>query len=119
MQSDIYNLYPAIWALNAFRSNYQFAEISGEKREWWTCNFEIENKKVEPNDKMKWDIARVYRYMAITYPNRFSISDKNKQLFTVWEKIDPISKEECLRYHTLKKIQKNVNIILEDTCKNI
>jgi len=46
------------------------------------------------------------------------ISDKTKKLFEIWEKIDPISKEECSRYKAIKKVQKNINIVLEDKCMN-
>ena len=118
MQADMYNLYPAIWALNALRSNYQVAEIQWEERLHWTCDFEVNDRKMEPPTNMKWDIARVYRYMNTTYPWHSMISDKTKKLFEIWEKIDPISKEECSRYKAIKKVQKNINIVLEDKCMN-
>lgn len=127
MQADMYNLFPAIWWLNGLRSNYQMSEIPWEKRIFWKCDFEIQssyinNNKVtvvEPPENMKWDIARVYEYMAITYPQHFSISNKMKNLFNVWKKIDPISKNECDRYHIIKKIQKNTDIILEKPCSTL
>jgi len=118
MEADMYNLYPAIGALNALRSNYQVAEVLWEKREFWKCDFEIADQKMEPPTNMKWDIARVYRYMDTTYPWHWIVSDKNKKLFEVWEKIDPISNEECNRYKSIKNIQKNINIVLEEKCMN-
>ena len=117
IQADMYNLYPAVWALNALRSNYNIAEIQGEKREFWKCDFEIDNRKMEPPTNMKGDIARVYMYMDKTYPGKWILSNKNKKLVEVWNKIDPISEEECKRYHAIKKYQKNINIILEEPCK--
>jgi len=127
MQADMYNLYPAIWALNALRQNYQMIEIPWEKRDFGKCDFEIEHynvnwqkfSRVEPPKNMKWDIARVYEYMAKTYPTHLRLSEKLKKIFEVWKKIDPISKEECKRYEAIKRIQWNINIVLEESCNNI
>ena len=117
MEADMYNLYPAVGALNALRSNYQIAEISWEKRLFWTCDMEIDSRKMEPPENMKWDIARIYLYMDATYPWRGIISNKNKKLITSWSKKDPVSEEECNRYNAILKIQKNRNIILEKSCE--
>jgi len=122
MEADIYNLFPADGALNAYRSNYQIAEIPWEKRKFWQCDFEIENRKVEPPQDKKGDIARVYMYMQLVYGKNKGlkiISEKNKKLIEVWNKIDPISKEECEVYYIKKKYEKNINPILEVPCKNI
>jgi len=117
MEADMYNLVPAIGSLNALRSNYQIAEIEWEKREFGKCDFEINNSKVEPSTNKKWDIARIYLYMDLTYPWRWIIWNKNSKLIAAWNNLDPISKEECKRYESIKKIQKNKNIILDKTCK--
>ena len=119
MQADMYNLTPAIWALNALRSNYNIAEIPWEKRVFGSCNMEIENRKMEPRDEIKWDIARIYLYMDVTYPNRGIISNKNKKLIDAWNKMDPVDKAECNRYRAIKKIQWNENVILKEACKNL
>lgn len=116
MQSDMYNLIPSIWALNALRSNYQIAEIEWEERLFWQCDFEINNRKVEPPTNMKWDIARIFLYMDITYPWHDIISDKNEKLIEAWNKLDPISTEECNRYKKIKNVQWNENIILKESC---
>lgn len=83
MEADLYNLAPADWALNAYRSNYNIAEIPWEKRKFWSCDFEIENRKMEPPENKKWDIARTYIYMQLVYWKKNwlkIISDKNKKL---------------------------------------
>ena len=49
MESDMYNLVPAVGEINGLRSNYSFAIIHGEKREFGTCDMEIENGKAEPS----------------------------------------------------------------------
>ena len=63
MEADLYNLYPAIGEVNGLRSNYSMAMIPREKREFGTCDVEIEDKKVEPRPDIRVDIARTYMYM--------------------------------------------------------
>jgi deoxyribonuclease-1 len=48
MESELYNLVPAVGEINGLRSNYSFAMIIGEKREFSTRDEEIENRKAEP-----------------------------------------------------------------------
>jgi deoxyribonuclease-1 len=121
MESDLYNLIPAIWSINAQRSNYQVSEIQWEKYVFWKCDVEIdtENNTFEPPQNLKWDIARIYKYMDTTYSGRWIIGEQTKRIFEVWEKIDPISVEECNRYKAILKYQKNKNIVLHETCSKL
>lgn len=45
MQADMFNLYPAIGAVNALRSNYNFTMLPGEASDFGSCEMKIENKK--------------------------------------------------------------------------
>jgi len=124
MEADLYNLAPSDWALNAYRSNYQIAEISWEKKKFGKCDFEIDfkNRKMEPPQNRKWDIARTYMYMQLIYWKKKGlkiISNKNKKLIEIWNKEDQIDKYECTIYYKKKEIQKNINPILNNTCKKI
>jgi len=91
MQADLYNLVPANGQVNALRSNYSYAMIPGEPRQFGDCDMEIENKKAEPRPEIRGDIARIYFYMNDAYPGRGIISKKNRKLFKAWNKADPIS----------------------------
>ena len=44
----MYNLVPAVGEINGLRSNYNFGIIPGEKREFGSCDMEIEGQKAEP-----------------------------------------------------------------------
>lgn len=48
MQSDLYNLYPAIGAVNAMRSNYNFTMLPGDKSDFGSCEMKISHRKAEP-----------------------------------------------------------------------
>ena len=49
MQADMYNLYPSVGAVNAIRSNYNFAELP-EDVDFIidACNFKVLGHQVEP-----------------------------------------------------------------------
>lgn len=42
MQADMFNLYPAIGAVNALRSNYNFTMLPGEASDFGSCEMKIE-----------------------------------------------------------------------------
>ena len=108
MEADLHNLVPALPELNRRRKNYTLTEIAGEKREWGKCDFEIENRKAEPRDEVKGDVARALFYMQDRYGIKV-ISNKQKKLYEAWDKLDPVDDEER-RINCLKaKYQGNAN----------
>ena len=115
--SDIYNLYPAIWSINAQRSNFIFWEIPWEEREFWKCNIEIAWDVAEPRPEIMWDIARIHEYMQWTYRDYQVITPINRETLKLWDTIDPVSEEECERYRIIEKIQQNINFVLEERCE--
>ena len=111
MQADMYNLQPAVGELNADRSNYHYGIIPGEPREYGNCDFEVQGKIAEPKEDIRGDIARTYFYMEHTYGVR--ISDKQRKLFQVWDKQNPVSEWEKIRAARIEKIQGNKNIFIK------
>ncbi len=117
MQSDMYNLVPAIGEINGLRSNYRFGVIAGESREFGACDMEIAGKIAEPPERIRGDIARTYKYMNQAYPKQGIISKANKKLFNAWDKGDPVDAWECERCRRIEAIQGNENPILKKACK--
>ena len=109
MEADMHNLQPAIGELNSDRSNYKFSIIPGEAREYGDVDFEVDFKArlVEPRPSIRGDIARTYFYMEKTYGVR--ISSRQKKLFDVWNKEDPVDDWEKYRNKRIKSIQGNSN----------
>ncbi len=66
MQSDMYNLFPAIGAVNAMRSNYNFVARVDSESEFGSCDMKIDNRKAEPPIESRGRIARAYLYMDAT-----------------------------------------------------
>jgi deoxyribonuclease-1 len=117
MQADMHNLVPAIGEVNGLRSNYSYAMIDGEDREFGSCDMEIDSRKAEPPPEVRGDIARTYFYMDAAYPNRGIISKKNRKLFAAWDKGDPVDAWECERQERIEVIQGNANGFVKSRCE--
>jgi deoxyribonuclease I len=89
MESDLYNFVPVIAELTGNRGDYSMTIISGEAREYGSCDIEINGEELEPDEDIRGDIARTYFYMDWAYPGLEIVSKKI---------------EECLKNGT-KQIQ--------------
>ncbi len=116
MQSDMYNLYPAIGSVNAARSNYNFTQFQEDtKSSFGTCLMKIQDKKAEPPARARGPIARTYLYFETTYP-RYKMSDSQRKLMQAWNKIYPVTEWECVRACRIEHLQKNENTIVKEQC---
>ncbi|MBU3070944.1 endonuclease [Aestuariicella sp. G3-2] len=117
MQADMYNLFPAIGAVNALRSNYTFTLLPHASASFGSCAMKIENRKAEPPESARGRIARTYLYMDATY-SHFSMSRKTRQLMEAWDRMYPVAQWECDRASRIKALQGNSNQIMEKACGN-
>jgi deoxyribonuclease-1 len=116
MQADMFNLYPAIGAVNALRSNYNFAMLPTEKSDFGSCEMKIENRKAEPPEIARGQIARTYLYMEAYY-KRYKMSKSQHQLMSAWDKMYPVDTWECTRTKKIAKLQKSQNEVVKSRCK--
>jgi len=109
MAADLHNLVPAVGELNGDRSNFTFSMIGGEAREYGQCDFEVDFKlkRAEPRPAVRGDIARTYFYMNQTYG--LKISRKQRKLFEIWSRQDPVDEWERTRNLRIENIQGNSN----------
>ena len=117
MQSDLYNLVPAIGEIRGLKSNRDFGMIPEENQEFGDCDIEIAFDKVEPPSEIRGDIARVYFYMDRAYPGYDFISKEDHKLFKAWDEQDPVDSWECERAQRIEKIQKNANPFIKKACE--
>ncbi|HEX5276837.1 MAG TPA: endonuclease [Fluviicoccus sp.] len=103
--NDLNNLYPAIGEVNGDRSNFNWGEIPGEKREYGACPMEIDEsiRRAEPPEAVKGDIARTMFYMEKTYG--FRLSDQDRKLYNAWNRMDPPDDWEQERNRRIARIQ--------------
>jgi deoxyribonuclease-1 len=117
MESDMYNLVPAIGFVNQKRSNYPYKIIPGEKREFGNCDFEVSGRAAEPAPHIRGDIARTYFYMNAVYPGRNILSKDEEKEFKAWDKEDPADTWECERCKKIEGLQGNVNMFVKKACQ--
>ncbi len=96
MLSDMHNMYPAIGAVNAARSNYDFTLLPEAETDFGTCPMKIDEGKAEPPPQARGRIARAYLYMERTYP-RFNMGAAQRRLMMRWDKEYPMTKMEYIQ----------------------
>lgn len=117
MQADMYNLYPAIGAVNALRQNYNFQMLPGEKPDFGSCEMKIADRKAEPPVRARGQIARTYKYMADAYGPRYKMSRQQTQLMDAWDKTYPVDQWECTRAKRVERLQGNENVFVKSPCQ--
>ena len=122
MESDLYNLVPAIGEVNSDRSNKPAMKILNKVKlnDYGACKTLISQDGVEPRDEMKGFVARTYKYMNAAYPGKGIISRKNQKLFDAWDASYPPGKDEIERAKRIEAIQGNQNtfVIKDLSAKN-
>ena len=109
MQSDMYNLFPVIGAVNAERGNKNFGLLSASaENTFGSCAMKISSNRAEPPKYARGTIARAYKYMAYAYPI-FKLSKEQERLMDVWDRQYPVEKWECVRTKRIERIQGNEN----------
>lgn len=105
MESDMYNLEPALGSLNAIRSDFNFGIIEGEDRPYGILiDFEIDRKKdiVEPTDGIRGKIARIFLYMNKKYGVQFPDHNNTMELMKKWDFEYPMTPWEIRKREILK-----------------
>jgi deoxyribonuclease-1 len=115
MQADMFNLYPAIGAVNALRSNYNFTMLPSEDSDFGSCAMKIDNRKAEPPEAARGRIARTYLYMEGAY-KRYKMSKSQRQLMNAWDKMYPVNAWECARAKKITSLQKSDNPVVNSRC---
>ena len=115
MEADMYNLFPAIGAVNAARSNKAYAELPGYDSSFGSCGAKYDEKHFEPPRRAKGMVARASLYMEKQY-REFRLSRQQRKLFTAWDLSYPPDKEECRRAARIEKIQGNENSVVKAAC---
>lgn len=111
MEADLYNLVPSVGEINAARGRLPIA-MQEEKatKVYGDCMTSIGPSSLQPREKIRGFIARVYLYMDAAYPGNGIIKDaRERQIFTEWHRRYPPDAHERLRARRIERIQKNSN----------
>lgn len=116
MQADMYNLFPAIGAVNAVRSNKRYSALPDSAPAFGSCRAKVDGNRFEPPDRAKGQVARAALYMADSYP-KYRLSRQQQQLFEAWDKMFPVDAWECTRAKRIEALQGNENARVKEPCK--
>ncbi len=117
MEADMHNLVPAIGLINQKRSNLPYGDIPGETRRFGRCDFEVSDQYAEPAPAIRGDIARIYFYMTRAYPDHVRLTAAEQEMFTQWDRQDPVDKWECLRCRRIQSAQHSRNPVVDEACR--
>lgn len=118
MEADMYNLFPAIGAVNALRSNHNYALLPDAPVTFGSCAMKIQGRKAEPPDRAKGVVARAALYFEAAYgPRHFSLSRQQRQLFEAWNRMFPVEAWECRRTKRIEKLQGNGQPFVKRACQ--
>ena len=116
MQADMYNLFPAIGAVNAIRGNFQYSELPGVAPDFGSCEAKVDGRRFEPPARAKGQVARAGLYMAWAYPE-YRLSSQQKRLFEAWDRTYPVDSWECTRARRIENLQGNENPFVKRPCQ--
>lgn len=116
MQADLHNLFPAVGSVNALRKNYNFRMLPDTESSFGTCDMHISNRKAQPPESARGQIARAYLYMDMSY-KQYHMSKQQKKLMLAWNSMYPVTEWECVRESRIEKLQGNENPFVSKQCQ--
>ena len=118
MEADMHNLVPSVGEINGDRSNHQFGVIPGEDQIYGSCDFEInfKERRVEPKESIRGNIARRYLYFAQTYT--MPLSERETTTINNWNDSYPVDEKECQIHSLISNLQGSENPFVKISCEN-
>ncbi len=113
MEADLHNLYASRADINRARSNYLFAMIEGEDREFGECDFERDtsSRVAEPRPIARGNVARAIFYMHAEYG--LPIDTRMVDVLKEWNRDDPPSCHEMRRNNIIEELQGTRNRFID------
>lgn len=113
MEADLHNLFPVRADINQVRSNYRFAIIDGELREFGECDFERDEQRhvVEPRPITRGNVARAIFYMVQEYG--LPMDSRDVELLKQWNRDDPPNCNEMRRNNIIEELQGTRNRFID------
>jgi deoxyribonuclease I len=104
MEADPHNLVIAIGEVNADRSNYSFGELPGSTSSYGQCKTKVDFKqrRVEPRNEVKGQVARINFYMHDRY--NLNMSKQQQQLMMAWNSKYKVTEWEIKRDNRIAKL---------------
>lgn len=122
IEADLHNLFPAVGEVNGLRGDLPMGlldppEAGGKTpREspkqvirFGQCTSRVEGAFFLPRSEVHGDVARAYKYMDASYPERHILDDAHRALMDAWDAEDPPDDWERERNRRIEELQGNAN----------
>ena len=119
MEADLHNLFPVVGEVNGLRGDLPMGILDGRSTSPSTftfgrCKSAIERGVFLPRREVRGDLARAYKYMDRSYPERHLIDDAHRAVFDAWDAEDPVDTWERDRNKRISTRQGNSNGFIGD-----
>ncbi len=116
MESELFNLWPAVGLINQARSNYRFSELGNinlSPSNFYGCRIIIDKqlRKVEPRNEAKGIVARANLFMSEKYG--IKLNQSQRLLFEAWNKKYPPSQWELQWAAKIASIERYTNPFIQ------
>ena len=120
IEADLHNLFPVVGEVNGLRGDLPMgvldpsAHASSGTFRFGGCQSAIEQGVFMPRREVRGDLARAYKYMDKSYPERHLIDDAHRAVFDAWDRDDPPDTWERERNKRIAVRQGNANGFIGD-----
>lgn len=121
IEADLHNLFPVVGEVNGLRGDLPMGVLGTPDRsasqstfKFGACQSAIERGVFLPRRQVRGDLARAYKYMDRSYPERRLIDDAHRALFDAWDAEDPVDAWERDRNKRIAARQGNSNGFIGD-----
>jgi deoxyribonuclease-1 len=117
IEADLHNLFPVVGEVNGLRNDLPMGVLDGRAVHgaaagpfhFGSCQSAIEGGVFLPRREVRGDLARAYKYMDQSYPERHLVDDAHRAIFDAWDKEDPPDAWERDRNKRIAARQGNAN----------
>ena len=121
IEADLHNLFPVVGEVNGLRSDFPMGAADPSARStnlpsfhFGGCQSAIDHGVFFPRKEVRGDLARAYKYMDRSYPERHLIDDAHRAVFDEWDRDDPPDAWEKDRNRRIAARQGNPNPFIGD-----
>ena len=121
IEADLHNLFPVVGEVNGLRSDFPMGvadsaphTTSAATFRFGACQSAIDHGVFMPRREVRGDLARAYKYMDRSYPERHLIDDAHRPVFDQWDREDPPDAWEKDRNRRIAALQGNANPFIGD-----
>jgi deoxyribonuclease-1 len=121
IEADLHNLFPVVGEVNGLRGDLPMGVLdppdhthvgAGATFRFGGCQSAIEHGVFMPRREVRGDLARAYKYMDRSYPERKLIDDAHRAVFDAWDSGDPPDAWERERNKRIATRQGNANAFI-------